>query len=71
MTLIVPTVRDWPRVILLTMRPPRFGVASVALTSRIHSHYVSGHGSTAGLIIFVVVVVILVGFNWFRRNRRS
>jgi hypothetical protein len=48
-----------------------FGVAVVALTSRSHSHYVTGKGSITSLIIVVVVVVILFGVNWFRRNRRS
>jgi hypothetical protein len=48
-----------------------FGVAVVALTSRSHSHYVTGKGSITSLIIFVVVVVILFGVNWFRRNRRN
>jgi hypothetical protein len=50
-----------------------FGVAIVALTTRLHPHYgtSTGTSSTTGLIILVVVAVIFFIVRWFMRNRRS
>jgi hypothetical protein len=51
-----------------------FGVAIVALTTRIHHSYgttSNGFTTTSGLITFVVIVVIIFIGRWFIRNRGS
>jgi uncharacterized membrane protein YtjA (UPF0391 family) len=49
------------------MRPP-----IVALIARYYPHSGLSHGtaSTAGLIVFVVVVVLMFAIRWFTRKQR-